>query len=565
MKKKILILLLVLASLILMLLLPLGHDLWYHIYRIGAMARELEKFPWGLPIRMLSESYNGYGYGAALYYGDLFFYIPALLVCLGINEVTSYKVFTVLILWSTAGISFYSMKNMDRDEEDCLLFTLFYTFSSSCLLNLCIRSAIGESLAFTFLPLVVSSFYNILYKKIPARNWIGLGLSMCAIAMSHMTTLLLISVLLALWCMIEIKRVIRDKKIIEIIKGAVLMVGLSASFLFPLFEQMVFQKVQTPENNSYQKQAFLDYSLQWIDYLIPYEIKKIIVSVFSLSWDIEFWRPGTVGLFAIMIILFGVYLKPNLSKKQWLVTSISYLSLLSLGILPAMNIAKEIIAFVQFPWRILPLITIGLSFSALWVLEKGRKESIEKVKWGMIIGTIMIAGLAVGPRYGYQFMVQRNDYEYIRENNPEFYHKYLISYDKNAGDNLYLPSGVPLSMYIDRGEIVKADKENIIYQWERTEKGISIAIQENLNETCTLELPLYMYKGYIAQDKVGRKFPVMKSKNGLVSIEVGNYSGEIEVYYEGTRLQNLSNMITLITIMTFLYYILGKKRYQKIN
>ena len=65
------------ASVLLLFVLPLGHDLWYHIYRIGTMAEELGKNPWQLPIRMLSESYNGYGYGAALYYGDLFLYIPS--------------------------------------------------------------------------------------------------------------------------------------------------------------------------------------------------------------------------------------------------------------------------------------------------------------------------------------------------------------------------------------------------------------------------------------------------------------------------------------------------------
>ena len=110
--KKIMILgTMIIASLILLLVLPLGHDLWYHIYRIGAMAAELEKNPWQLPIRMLTDSFNGYGYGAALYYGDLFLYIPAVLVCLGMNEVMAYKFFTVLILWGT----FEEIKAMTKE------------------------------------------------------------------------------------------------------------------------------------------------------------------------------------------------------------------------------------------------------------------------------------------------------------------------------------------------------------------------------------------------------------------------------------------------------------------
>ena len=104
------------ASLVLLFVLPLGHDLWFHIYRIGAMASELEKSPWQIPIRMLADSFNGYGYGAALYYGDVFLYIPAILVCLGMDEVIAYKIFTVLILWGTFGIAYYSGHLLKKRE-----------------------------------------------------------------------------------------------------------------------------------------------------------------------------------------------------------------------------------------------------------------------------------------------------------------------------------------------------------------------------------------------------------------------------------------------------------------
>lgn len=344
-KKFIVIGTLVLASIILLLVLPLGHDLWYHVYRIGAIASELQKNPWQLPVRMLAESYNGYGYGAALYYGDLFLYIPAVMVCLGMNEVLAYKIFTVIILWGTFFIAYGSMRFIKK-EEIALYFALFYTFSSCSLLNLCVRSAIGESLAFMFLPLVAVSFGNILYGKKEYRNWLLLGGSMSAIAMSHMLTLSLSVVGLCVWCVLEIRKVFAEKRVIEILKAACFMVGLSASFLFPMFEQMAFQKVQTPGNNDYPKQAFLDYAVEWMDYIIPYEVKKIFVSIFSLSWDIETWHPGTIGLFGFVIIGAILLLKPILNKKQTGVVVCSLSALVLLGITPVMDIVKEFAAFM---------------------------------------------------------------------------------------------------------------------------------------------------------------------------------------------------------------------------
>lgn len=548
------------ASLILLLVLPLGHDLWYHIYRIGTMASQLQKEPWQIPIRMLADSFNGYGYGAALYYGDLFLYIPAVLVCLGMNEVVAYKFFTVLILWGTFGIAYYSVYLLRKREEICLYFAYIYTFSSCCLLNLCIRSSVGESLALMCLPLVVSSFSNILYGEKRSKNWILLAISMSAIAMSHTLTLLLIAIVLCIWCLIEIKKVFNGKKVFEILKAAALMIGLSASFLFPMFEQMLYQKVQTPGNNDYQKQAFLDYSIDWIDYVIPYEVKKIFASLFSLSWDIEYWHPGTIGLFAVLLIIIGLIVKPKLDKKQIAVTVCSFVCLLLLAIEPIINIVKEFMSFMQFPWRILPLITLGLSFVGIWMIENAGYDSKRQntVQWAMLVGTLLIAGLAIGPRYAYQIYVQRDNYAYVQENNPEFYHKYQIRYDKNAADALYLPEGVLFNTYVTRGETITSNREEIQYQWIREADEIKISIEENPSVDGILELPLYMYKGYAAKSESGKYLPVVKSENGLVSVEIGDYAGDIRVWYQGTAIQKISDAITLLSII-FLLWIWRKR------
>lgn len=544
----------IIASLILLLVLPLGHDLWYHIYRIGAMAAELEKNPWQLPIRMLADSFNGYGYGAALYYGDLFLYIPAVLVCLGMNEVMAYKFFTVLILWGTFGTAYYSAYILNKRKDICLYFAYIYTFSSCCLLNLCIRSSIGESLALMCLPLVVSSFAAILYGEKKKKNWILLAVSMSAIAMSHTLTLLLIVILLCIWCLIEIKDVFAEKKVIEIFKAAALMAGLSASFLCPMFEQMLYQEVQTPGNNDYQKQAFLDYSIDWMDYVIPYEVKKILVSVFSFSWDIEYWHPGTIGLFAALLIIIGLAVKTKFNKKQILVVVCSFACLFLISVKPVMNIAKEFMSFMQFPWRILPLVTLGLSFTGIWMIEDVGCDSIRqnKVQWIILVGILMIAGLAIGPRYAYQIYVQRDNYAYVQENNPEFYHKYLIHYDKNAADSLYLPKGVWYYTYVERGEVITSNREDIRYQWIRGVNEIKINVKENFSADAVLELPLYMYKGYVAKSESGESLPVVKSENGLVSVEIGDYVGNIRVWYQGTLIQRVSDIITLLTIFSFL-------------
>ena len=184
----------------------------------------------------------------------------------------------------------------------------------------------------------------------------------------------------------------------------------------------------------------------------------------------------------------------------------------------------------------------------------------------MIIGSVLIAAWAIGPRYAYQLYVQRDDYAYIQENNPDFYEKYLIRYDKNAGDALYLPKGVVLSLYSDRGEVIIVDREEILYDWQRENGEIRIQINENSCSDGVLELPLYMYKGYAARNELGESLNVVKSENGLVSVELDNSVGEIRVWYQGTLVQRISDMITLLTILSFLCgYKIQHLKYKKNN
>lgn len=546
---------LILFSLMLLLIKPFGHDVQFHIYRIGTMASELQRNPWQLPIRMLSESYNGYGYGAALYYGDLFLYIPALFVCIGVDVIWAYKIFTVLILWGMLGIAYYSARIMNKARDMALIFAAFYTFSSYGLQNLCVRSAIGEILAFSFLPLVVSAFWNILYVDKISRNWLLLGFAMTAIALSHLLTLVLTTVVLTAWSILEIKRIFIERKFLDIVKAAGFMIGLSASFLFPMMEQMNFQKVQTPWNTDIEKYIFTHNTLEEIDYLIPYEIKKIGVSVLQNEWNVKYWHPGTSGLFILVLIGAFFILKPKINKKEIGIAVCSIGGLLALSVYRVTDVLKEIMTFMQFPWRLLTLVTLGTVFTGVGILESAdcgedRKKNVEL---GMMIGTVIIAIWTIVPCYMEQLSIQKDKYTYVEGK----YQEEVKLYDKNGADSLYLPEEVatPDDFYLERGDIVISDKKDIVFEWKRNVNGIDIQIIKNPHiDGGKLELPLYMYKGYVAKNADGKSLPVMKSENGLVSVRIGDTLGRIQVWYEGTLIQKLSDIITLLTILGFLIW-----------
>lgn len=545
------------GAVLLLCILPLGHDLWFHLYRIGSMGAELKKSPLNLPIRMLADTYNGYGYGAALYYGDTFLYFPAMLAALGMDVVWVYKLFTVTMWLGAFGVAYYTAKIMGAKKEYCMLYAYIYTFSSCFILNLCIRSAVGETLAMVFLPLVFGSFYCILYReKYIKKYWILLAVSMTAIAVSHMISLLWCGIILCIWALIEWKRVFMGKKWMEIIKAALFMAGLSASFLFPMFEQMLYQKVQTASNNDYQKTEFMKYGIEWMDYFISYDVKKILVSLFGFDWDIETWHPGTIGMSAVLLVFCILLFQIKLSVRTKIIGVCSLTGLLVLGIPSIMNIAKEYLSFMQFPWRILPFLTVGLT-AAAW--KSAERADSKKVNWILYIGTFIIAATIIVPRYGYQIFLQWNDYEMIREENPELYDKYQFRYDANVADCMYLPERVWGGLYERRGETVTASQE-IDFVWERKEDKIYVDILSNPYEEVFLEFPLYIYKGYAGVTQEGVELIPKRSEDGLVCLDIADYEGRIVVSYKGTLCQKVSDMITLIALAGFVIISCRKRK-----
>ena len=177
-----------------------------------------------------------------------------------------------------------------------------------------------------------------------------------------------------------------------------------------------------------------------------------------------------------------------------------------------------------------------------------------------------ITCFAIGARYAYQIYVISTDYEYVLQNNQEFAHKYFYKYDKNAADNLYLPEGVIKSLYEERGETIASNHSDVNVSLWREKGMVLLSVSKNVYDDLWLELPLYMYKGYIACGE-NDILPIEKSKSGLIKVHIpkDNQKREYKVFYDGTNVQKISDYITLITIGYILVYFVLQRRNIKEN
>lgn len=537
------------------LVLPLGHDLHFHVYRIGAMAEELRRTSFALPVRILSVSYDNYGYGVPLFYSDLLLYLPAFLSVLGMDPVTAFKIFMVLMFLLTFAAMYKMILRGSNSENFAFTASIFYGFSCYCLIDLCIRMAVGEAGAGIFLPVVFCSFYNMLYN--PLKNdWLFLASGMTGLILSHHLTAVFTAAILAIWALFEFRRIFANKCLVKIALAGLATAGLTASFVFGFLEAVIVQKYQIPTNSGYQIQEFSKHTFEFIDFFLSYDVKKGLKTLFNLNWDTETWRPGGFGLFLAAVVI--IALKSRKKPKNKVLSAAFWLSVLlyaCMFIRPLITYISHYLSFMQFFWRTLIFASFAISVYAAYVLDKFFSPKWQKA---YIAAAVLAAVYTVAPRYAYQIFLDYKGFEYIQMANPEFAGHYIMEYSPNNGDALYLPEGVSRSLYEKRGNVAICSRDGVSYEFVRENGKCHIKVSDNPYSDTSFELPLYYYKGYVCIDQnTGDPVEVAPSSSKLVEVRLnGIRQADLIVWYRGTTIQKLGDIISALTLAALaLFYV----------
>ena len=106
----------------------------------------------------------------SLFYGELFLYFPAVLRLLGMSVQGAYRTYVMAVQAATAGISFFSFRQMFRHNKTALLGSILYMLAPYHLYNLYWRSAVGEYTALAFLPLIPAALSLLYGHKLPSAR-----------------------------------------------------------------------------------------------------------------------------------------------------------------------------------------------------------------------------------------------------------------------------------------------------------------------------------------------------------------------------------------------------------
>jgi hypothetical protein len=505
-----------------------SHDISYHLNRIVEISNELKNGQF--PVLIHSNLQNGFGYANPLFYPELFLYIPAILICFGISALTSCKLFIIISTFFTILITYYSANLIFKKKNISWIVTLLYSTALYRLTDIYVRGALGEVLSMIFLPLILAGVYEIIFGD--NEKWWILCFGIFGIANSHVLTLAITVAFILFVCLINVKKIFKNKKIfINLLKAGVISILLICSFVLPYLEQSANDTYNVDKNNVYI--TLSDRALTF----------KQLISNNVLSDDGgnsgNFESVGLI-LFVLPFFIFKCKNKDNKFVKQLFIIDV-LLIFVSTKLFPWDWLGNHIsfIKIFQFPFRINVLTSVVASFVSGYVICDliDDKKELNNLVYVLLILFSLTTISKIDPNS--KGCSDLND---------------VLTYSP-LGNAEYQPYGLDMNDKVVHN--VNSDEE---IEFTRTGSKIEFYYDDTENEM-TIHIPLAYYTGYTAyiEDENGEKTKLNvtedeETKNVIVSSDEIK-TGKITVEYKMTIIGHVSYFITWVTMILLVIYI----------
>lgn len=544
---------LVLAGIALLASLPLfsnylyfGHDLDYHLQRITAMAAELSYGQF--PVRLTTDSLNGYGYANPLCYCELFLTLPALLYNAWLPLRTCYQVYIFAVTLATAAIAYYSFGTITASRKLGLLGAGLYTLSCYRMVCIYVRAAVGEYTAIAFLPLILAGLYNIYTTEKPRfAQWAPMAFGMAALVQCHLLSCELIALLLVVFCLLRLRETLRPARLLAWLKAALLALALSAWYFFPflistreinlMVNGPLIGKIQgqgtylaqlfSPFGRGYGGTADGTSSDMTLTLGLPLAAGFMLVIYCLLRrerWQQQetLRRMQTAFGFAMLTLVLSLRVFPWDGVQSWLGRA-----------------AGKMAGMFQYPWRFLSLATVLLCLAVLLAVQLLQEKNVRLAK-GAAAALAACALLTVG-------VVQTQ----ITTGMSEQAYNVFLNRQPNAttGVGEYLIDGI--SGYETIWAQPKPGSEELQLLSYEKRGGKAYLTVENDGDAADISVPIFNYGHYYAVDEAtGDAYALGTGENARITLNIpAGYTGTIVISYHAPVYWRAFELVSLLALI----------------
>ncbi len=383
-----------------------AHDARHSVYFLFEFDRSIQDGIW-YP-RWSPDFAFGYGYPFFNIYGSLAFYLGEAFHLLGLDFVSAVKaVFAFSVLLS--GVTTFLFVRRIMGSPAGLLAGLVYIYIPYHIVDVYIRASLAESLALAFLPLNLWLFYETAAAPRLAAV-LGAGLSYAGLMLTHNGLALLFSPLLGIYLISLLlsrtlvgrerglsgefpevaRRLVRSS--LPPILGLLLGLGLSAIFWLPMALEFKYVRLD-----------------QWMGGYYGYRDHFVyLFQLFSPFWGYGLSEPGLEDGFPFQLgaipLVFGVLSLVALRRVErgelrrlllfFQLTTVVIIFLMLPTSIPLWEVLR-LVTFAQFPWRLLTLAIVALSFLAGSILVGADSQGVSP------LAVVVLAALVILGSYPY--------------------------------------------------------------------------------------------------------------------------------------------------------------------
>lgn len=506
---------------------PLTHDGQDHIARIANFYQSLSE---GNLIPRWAGNLNwGYGHPILMFLYPAPSYFASLFHFIGFPFVVSVKIIFGLT-FVISGIGMYLWIRNIFGEKSGIVAGVLYMYAPYRFVDFYVRGAIGEHVAFLFVPFVFYFLYKISQlKKNNSQYLVGLSLSITGLLLSHNALSIMFLPIVIVYAGILI--VTSKNKVmlsINYVLFALLGFGLSSFFLLPAFLEGKYTLRDIVTSSGEYKQGFVPL----FDFFIPswsysgsallskqvglVQLVGIILSLFYIKK-----LKGAVRYFCLfLLIVFAFSLLLMIKESDFVWHSISLLQKF------------------QFPWRLLSIVVFSSAvLGSISVLLFKKKNATIAVFVFCFVAVILYL-----PYYKANGYVEK----------PEMFYSDVYRSTTDTGESSPIWSvrfmehtyKSPVEFIDGKGSIKQVQRSSTLHEYSVTVTSDTARIREN-----TLYFPNWTV--YVNGKSVPVEFQD-EANRGLITYYLTKGTNNVQVKFEDTKLRVYANIISIMSLVGLL-------------
>ncbi|MEK7551116.1 MAG: 6-pyruvoyl-tetrahydropterin synthase-related protein [Patescibacteria group bacterium] len=510
------------------------------------------------PVRWSANLGFGFGYPIFNFYAPFAYYVGAIFNLVISDSLVATKLMMIIGI-VIAGISMFILSNKFFGIKGGILSAILYLYAPYHALNIYVRGDVAEFYAYVFIPLVFYGLYMI-YKENLFRYVIITSVSFCLVIISHNLTALMIAPFVFIFALIL--GVKNRKTIVFIILSVILSFMLSAFYFIPTLLEMSYTNVLSQVGGGADfRDHFVCLNQLWTSQWGFGGSAKGCID--GLSYMVG----KTHILFSLISVLlplsFLVYKKVKLDLKDkeiifFIVLFLAFSAFSIFLMLEASRIFWEALkpmAFFQYPWRFLTILSFTTSF-----ISGGLIWTISKFLKGYYLSIITVVVVALAIIFNLKFFVPQT----INNKKALDYTKFeKIAWDISKISSEYMPKGFDKPKQISEiSNVNSIEKEGVrVLSFDKKTNNINYKLF--LDNQSNVIFPLAYFPAW--KTKVNnREVNLIENKKGvMLNLSKGN--NDIQFYYKSTQVELISNLITIAGILSLIIGIIYSiKRYGKI-